>query len=161
MTDVVPALAEGTTLTRNAGASCGPGLEDATVETVLLIGGMTCGACATRIERKLNSLDGVYAQVNLATERAAVAAPAGVTTEQLIDRVESIGFTARPPDQHPSAAGPGADDARRVRMLGRRLVVTALLFMPLCDTSIAFWLVPSLRFPGWQALHAARWRPRW
>ncbi len=118
----------------------------------MLIGGMTCGACATRIERKLNSLDGVYAQVNLATERAVVAAPAGVTTEQLIDRVESIGFTARPPDQHPSAAGPGADDARRVRMLGRRLVVTALLFMPLCDTSIAFWLVPSLRFTGWQAL---------
>jgi P-type Cu+ transporter len=33
----------------------------------LAIGGMTCAACAARIERKLNRLDGVSAAVNLAT----------------------------------------------------------------------------------------------
>ena len=37
-----------------------------------------------------------------------------------------------------------------MRYFGRRLVVAGLLFMPLGDASIAFWLVPSLRFPGWQ-----------
>jgi len=157
VTDVVAAPHEGTTLTRDAAAAGplsdgGPVEAGGTVETVLLIGGMTCGACATRIERKLNSLEGVHAQVNLATERLVVAAPSAVTTEQLIDRVESIGYTARTPDPDPSAADPEAEDARRVRGLGRRLVVTALLFMPLCDTSIAFWLVPSLRFTGWQVL---------
>ena len=49
-----------------------------------------------------------------------------------------------------------ADDAaevdRRTRSLGRRLVVAAVLFMPLCDLSIAFSLVPRLRFPYWQWL---------
>ncbi len=39
-----------------------------------------------------------------------------------------------------------------MRYYGRRLVVAGLLMMPLGDASIAFWLVPSLRFPGWQWL---------
>ena len=39
----------------------------------LSIGGMTCGACAARIERRLNDLDGVVATVNYASERARVA----------------------------------------------------------------------------------------
>ena len=36
----------------------------------LPITGMTCASCATRIERKLNKLDGVTATVNYATETA-------------------------------------------------------------------------------------------
>ena len=36
------------------------------------IGGMTCAACASRVERKLNRLDGVQAAVNYATEQASV-----------------------------------------------------------------------------------------
>jgi P-type Cu+ transporter len=36
----------------------------------LAIGGMSCGSCAARIERRLNRLDGVAASVNYATERA-------------------------------------------------------------------------------------------
>lgn len=35
------------------------------VETELVVGGMTCGSCAARIERRLNRLDGVAATVNL------------------------------------------------------------------------------------------------
>ena len=35
----------------------------------LSIGGMTCAACAARVERKLNGLGNVSASVNLATER--------------------------------------------------------------------------------------------
>ena len=38
----------------------------------LPITGMTCASCANRIERKLNTLDGVTASVNYATERATV-----------------------------------------------------------------------------------------
>ena len=48
-----------------------------------------------------------------------------------------------------------ADADRRVRKLGRRLVVAGLLFMPLCDASIGFSIVPSVRFPGWQWLLVA------
>ena len=39
----------------------------------LVVGGMSCAACAARIEKRLNMLDGVEATVNYATERAYVA----------------------------------------------------------------------------------------
>jgi len=45
----------------------------------LTIGGMTCASCASRIERRLNKLDGVTATVNYATERARVSFPDRVT----------------------------------------------------------------------------------
>jgi cation transport ATPase len=35
--------------------------------------GITCGSCASRVDRRLNELDGVGASVNHATEQAAVA----------------------------------------------------------------------------------------
>jgi Cu+-exporting ATPase len=38
----------------------------------LALEGMTCASCATRIERKLNKLEGVEASINYATEQAAV-----------------------------------------------------------------------------------------
>src|SRR4026208_2051499 len=41
----------------------------------LPIEGMTCAACAVRIEKKLNKLTGVEATVNYATERATVSFP--------------------------------------------------------------------------------------
>ena len=47
----------------------------AETEVSLVIGGMTCGACAARIERRLNGLDGVEANVNYASERARVVMP--------------------------------------------------------------------------------------
>ena len=40
--------------------------------TQLAIEGMTCASCATRIEKRLNRLDGVSASVNYATEAATV-----------------------------------------------------------------------------------------
>lgn len=42
------------------------------------------------------------------------------------------------------------EDGQRARDLGRRLVVAALLFMPICDFSLVFWMIPVARFPGWQ-----------
>jgi len=38
----------------------------------LTLTGMSCAACAARIERTLNTLDGVTATVNFATDKAAV-----------------------------------------------------------------------------------------
>ncbi len=118
-------------------------------EVSLSIGGMTCGACVARIENKLNALDGVEARVNLASERARVRIPPGTSLAVVIERIESAGFTAEMVDDLVSPHV-GAEADRRVRYLGRRLVVAGLLFMPLGDASIAFWIVPSLRFPGWQ-----------
>ena len=123
-------------------------------EVSISIGGMTCGACVARIESRLNSLDGVEARVNLASERARVRMPPGASLAVVIERIESAGFTAEIVDDLTSApdavAEAEAEADRKVRYLGRRLVVAGLLFMPLGDASVAFWLVPSLRFPGWQ-----------
>jgi Cu+-exporting ATPase len=120
-------------------------------ELSLAIGGMTCGACVARVERALNDLDGVVAQVNYATERATVALPPDVPVERLIERVASAGYTAELIGQDAQGAVAGAAELdRRVRSLRRRLFVAATLFMPLCDTSIVFSIYPSLRFAGWQ-----------
>ena len=119
-------------------------------ELCLSIGGMTCGACVSRIENKLNALEGVEARVNLASERARVRIPPGTSSAVVIDRIEAAGFTAEIVDDLGSSPEVDAEADRRVRSLGRRLVVAGLLFMPLGDASIAFWIVPSLRFPGWQ-----------
>jgi len=116
----------------------------------LVIGGMTCGACAARVERRLNDLEGVQASVNYASERARVVMPAGTPVRRLIDEIESIGFSAATDDENLTSFSSANEADLRVRTLGRRLVVAAVLFMPLCDLSLVFFLIPSLRFTGWQ-----------
>ncbi|MGH3672528.1 MAG: heavy metal translocating P-type ATPase [Pseudonocardiaceae bacterium] len=114
----------------------------------LSIGGMTCAACAARVERRLNKLDGVRASVNYATEKATIAAPATVGTAELVAQVRSAGYRATPiePDQ-PALEGSGGAP---VRYLLRRLVLALLLGVPLGDLSLTVVLLPSSRFPGWQ-----------
>ena len=68
---------------------------DAPSRLELQIGGMTCAACAARVEKKLNKLDGVEANVNYATELATVAYdPAEVELAGLVRAVEAAGYTA-------------------------------------------------------------------
>ncbi len=117
----------------------------------LSIGGMTCGACAALVQRRLNEIDGVEASVNYASERATVAMPADASIDMLVDAVESAGYTAEPVDEG-SLLEKSDEIDRRVHSLGRRLLVSALLFMPLCDLSLIFSLIPVTRFPGWQWL---------
>ena len=60
----------------------------------LPIAGMTCAACAARIEKVLNRLPGVQANVNLATEHARVALSSNETSpEQLVASIEKAGFS--------------------------------------------------------------------
>ena len=110
------------------------------------VSGMTCAACANRIERKLNKLDGVRATVNYATERAVVMGAAAERTTELVDAVRAAGYDARPVSE--DGAADGYSD--RVKMLRNRLVVAALLSIPLGDAAIVLALTPQLRFPGWQ-----------
>jgi heavy metal translocating P-type ATPase len=123
-------------------------------ELSLAIGGMTCGACAARIQRQLNELEGVQATVNYASELASVVLRPDVPVHRLLEEVRSVGYEARVVSELTDRAE-GIDDLDdRVRILGRRLLVSALLLMPLCDASFLFSLVPAVRFPGWQWLVA-------
>jgi len=90
---------------------------------------MTCASCASRIERRLNKLDGVTASVNYATERASVDFDAAtVAPEDLLAAVESAGYHAVLPAS-PDAPRATAPDpaAAQLADLRRRLIVSAAL----------------------------------
>ncbi|SMQ57697.1 heavy metal translocating P-type ATPase [Agreia sp. VKM Ac-1783] len=115
------------------------------------VGGMTCSACSSAVERKLNKLDGVTASVNFATERALVTGIPPERAQLAIDAVRRAGYSA--------AVRSGDDDSwslrateMRISSLRRRLAVAALLTIPLCDLTILLALVPGFRFQGWQAV---------
>ncbi|WEG12132.1 heavy metal translocating P-type ATPase [Pullulanibacillus sp. KACC 23026] len=62
-------------------------------ELSLAITGMTCAACSTRIEKVLNKIDGVDANVNLALENAKVHIHDDqVTTEEIVTRIRKLGY---------------------------------------------------------------------
>ena len=115
-----------------------------TVEAELVVGGMTCGSCAARIERRLNRLDGVAATVNYATGRAYFASTGGRGVGELIGVIESAGYTATRPAPPAHDEVPGADPATRA--LARRLAVC----VPLAVAVIVLAMVPAAQFPGWQ-----------
>ena len=101
--------------------------------------GMTCASCATRIERKLNRLEGVEATVNYATDQAAVTYdPGAVSVDDLVAAVEGAGYHAVLP-----GAGVATD---RVSALRLRLVVAIVLSTPL----VLLTMIPPLQFGGWE-----------
>ncbi len=91
--------------------------EPASHEIDLAIGGMTCASCSSRIERKLNKLDGVEASVNLATEKAHVRYHDPLGPDDLVAVVQRTGYTAdvltarAPRTPSPSAADPATAPA--------------------------------------------------
>ena len=127
-----------------------------TVEASVAVGGMSCGACAARIERQLNSLDGVVATVNFATERARVVLVGPASMARVVEEIRSAGFSAEPVQPATAFGGVStrsdSEADAQVRKLGRRLLVAAIFSMPLCDVSLGFSLIPSIRFPYWQWL---------
>ncbi|WP_407335240.1 heavy metal translocating P-type ATPase [Dietzia kunjamensis] len=141
----------------------------------LQIEGMTCASCANRIERKLNKLDDVSAEVNYATEKARVRIPEGLQPQLLLDTVEQAGYHAqlpRPRNTQPRTSAPGGGDASgaaadagqstghagnatddtaapdRVDELRQRVIISAVLSIPV----IAMAMVPALQFTNWQWL---------
>ena len=61
----------------------------------LTIEGMTCAACAARIEKSLNKLPGVTAAVNFATEKVRVSfSPGAATVDSLIAAIVKAGYGA-------------------------------------------------------------------
>ncbi|MGY0231025.1 heavy metal translocating P-type ATPase [Longispora urticae] len=111
-------------------------------EVRLDIGGMTCAACAARIEKKLNRMAGVTALVNYATETAKVSYAEPVTVAELVATVEATGYTASPPApvREEKATEERPDDGRT------RLIGSALLTLPVLILS----MVPAAQFTYWQ-----------
>ncbi len=116
----------------------------------LAIEGMTCAACATRIETVLNRLPLVEANVNFATERARVRFQAGGTDlAMLIAAVHQAGYEARlVGDDEAEAEKQRHENAYRRDV--RKLAIAALLTAPLVAQMAAM-------FGGWHALMLPSW----
>ena len=127
-----------------------PGPETAGHDVIeLAVTGMTCAACAARIERRLNREPGLSASVNYATERARIIIDPDLVRDRGFDAVvdecvatvTGVGYGASRTDRDdPSVAG------ARIADLRRRLWVATILGAPV----LALSMIPALQFRGWQ-----------
>lgn len=70
--------------------------------------GMTCASCVGRVERKLGKLDGVSAEVNLATESARITLTAPHSDEELEATVNAAGYHGTVTSRSEAASSDGA-----------------------------------------------------
>ena len=121
----------------------------------LAISGMTCAACATRLEKVLNRLPGVEASVNFATERATLRYLPGLATADAVKQaVQRGGFGA-------TETGVAAREQERLRQAAhsqaelRRFWIAALLTLPLAAQ------MPAMFGSGWTTEAHVEIIPRW
>lgn len=125
--------------------------------------GMTCTSCSSRVERKLNKVDGAEATVNFATESASIEYdPTKTTPEQLTDVIRGAGYDAftmataetatdRAADDPSGGGEDGVDKREAARQseaddIRRRLIMSAVLTVPV----VALSMVPAWQFLHWQ-----------
>jgi len=113
------------------------------VEVELAVQGMTCGACAAKIEKELNEITGVEAAVNYATETAMVAFDGDSVSEAtVIKAIEHAGYSARAMDDQPF----DDDLEARLRAASIRLGVSVVFTVPVVLLS----MVMAWQFHNWQ-----------
>ncbi|MYJ36245.1 MAG: copper-translocating P-type ATPase [Acidimicrobiaceae bacterium] len=112
------------------------------VRTDIRVDGMTCGACAARVESALGAAEGVVdARVNFASGRATVLHDGSTDDAVLRRTIEQAGYSApERPESHDEA------ELRRVAALRRRLVGAVVLGVPVMAVS----MLSPLRFDGWR-----------
>ncbi|MCA0337316.1 MAG: cadmium-translocating P-type ATPase [Actinobacteria bacterium] len=118
----------------------------------LTITGMTCASCSSRIERKLNKLDGVEASVNLPLEKAHVSYSGPVTVEQLLSTVRGLGYGAEVIEEKAPEVTPDdvdthdhlSHDVAPAEALKRRALVSLVLTLPV----FVLAMVPGIHVPG-------------
>ncbi|MGK7377346.1 heavy metal translocating P-type ATPase [Planococcus sp. 1R117A] len=118
------------------------------------ITGMTCAACATRIEKGINKLGGVAsANVNLALEKATIEFnPSEVSIGDIITKVEKLGYGA-----HQQQEDVERVDYREkaIQDQKRKFIISAILSLPLLWTMVghfsftSFLYVPEILMNPW------------
>ena len=124
------------------------------------IEGMTCAACAARIEKNLNKLEGVEASVSLATEKAVVRFPETTSVGVLLARIRDTGYDARVAKE-----GEIRDHSAEFRKARTEFLVAAALTAPLLlhglvpgwlqwilATPVQFWSGRRFYRGAWKAL---------
>ncbi len=116
---------------------------------VIPIAGMSCAACASRLEKVLGKLDGtVSASVNYATEKAVlVYNPVTLRMATVREAVAKAGFQALDIEKDGAV---DADRVRReaeVRAMWRRFIVAVVFAAPLLYIAMAS-MIPGAPFPA-------------
>jgi len=113
------------------------------VEVELAVQGMTCGACAAKIEKELNHIPGIEAAVNYATETAMVAYDGDTVTESaVLSAITKIGYSAHVLDDQPFDDNLDA----RLRSALIRLTISIVFTVPVVLIS----MVMPWQFHNWQ-----------
>ena len=113
------------------------------VEVELAVQGMTCGACAAKIQKELNEIPGIEAAVNYATESAMVAFDGDSVSEAtVIKAIEHAGYSARVMDDQPF----DDDLEARLRAASIRLGISVVFTVPVVLLS----MVMAWQFHNWQ-----------
>jgi Cu+-exporting ATPase len=134
------------------------GFEVPTETFAFPIEGMTCGACATRVEKALLQVPGVVAaSVNLAIERADVRAVTGITqVADLADAVAKAGYGARIESPATSQALAEEEHRQRDQVALRRefalLLISATLAAPFLLQMLAMSLNLDWHLPAWDEI---------
>jgi len=102
------------------------------VQNTLLIQGMTCAACSTRVEKALNKLEGVVrANVNLSTNKALVEYASGTVDEEtLIETVKKAGYEAELEIEQDLDREQKLRE-QEIKTLKRDFIISAILSFPL------------------------------
>ena len=124
------------------------------------ITGMTCAACATRIEKGLNKLDGVVkANVNLALEKATVEYNSAVLNpSEIIKKVENLGYGAQIKDDAKETSDHRQKEIERQK---GKFIFSAILSFPLLWAMVghfsftSFIWVPKMFMNPWVQLALA------
>src|SRR5699024_7182665 len=93
----------------------------------LAITGMTCASCSSRVERRLNKMDGVQGIANRATEKASVDFPADLSVADIVSTVEKTGYGATPVEQERGRAPAMTHDVVDQDSLRLRVIVASVL----------------------------------
>ena len=89
----------------------GPNADLPLATLTMSVGGMTCASCVRRVERKLGKLDGVKAEVNLATESARITLTTPHTDEELEAVVNAAGYSGTVTSRSEATTADGAPAA--------------------------------------------------
>lgn len=124
------------------------GFDIADQHLTLSLQGMSCVACAARIEKVLNKANGVSATVNFAAARAHITYTAGIeTVDSLIQRIERAGFEATPlAERDPEAER--TQKAYEWRSQRNQFIVAAALTLPLMIEMVGMLIGQSHLLPG-------------
>ena len=109
-----------------------------TFDVEVAVGGMTCTACANRVEKQLNKIPGVKAYVDFATETAHVSSAEKIELDVIAEVINKTGYEALI----------NTEAQTETNKLKNRVLISAVFSVVIAVLS----MVPNAQFDYWQWL---------